>query len=237
MKRNLSSTSDSDRAESGRVNPPHAPLTPPASSPPREPPSVSQEVGPEVARHVYLKCAQRAHPDITPTDDFEILMLGGSDLKGCTTVAEKRGWLAARRTALSEALGSAEAVLQGAKQMLDRTIETSGVRHICYDNFLHASLYIPRCSASLILGTPTSACYPSTVANIPCGCGRLPSRGRSIVWISSRRGRGSLSTHRTITRSGSCQTRPLPGFKAPVPSSSSRSSAHSACSPQTFPWG
>ncbi|EIW63137.1 uncharacterized protein TRAVEDRAFT_17592 [Trametes versicolor FP-101664 SS1] len=126
LKRNLSSTSDSDRAESGRVNPPHEPLTPPASSPPREPPSVSQEVGPEVARHVYLECAQKAHPDITPMDDFEILMLGGSDLKGCTTVAEKRGWLAARRTALAEALGSAEAVLQGAKQMLDRTIETSG---------------------------------------------------------------------------------------------------------------
>lgn len=139
MKRNLSSTSDSDRAEFGRVNPPHAPLTPPASSPPREPPNVLHEGGPEVARHVYLECAQKAHPDVTPQDDFEILLLGGSDLKGCTTVAEKRRWLAARRAALSEALGSAEAVLEGAKRMLDRTIETSGVRHVYHDNFLHAS--------------------------------------------------------------------------------------------------
>ncbi|OJT05949.1 hypothetical protein TRAPUB_3136 [Trametes pubescens] len=102
-------------------------MSPPPSSPPAEqaatPPRIDRS--PVPMRSVYAKQARALHPDLTPKDDYEILMLGSDDLKGYTTDA-KRAWLSEEWTETVDEYGSEAEARQGIKEYLDAMVEPSG---------------------------------------------------------------------------------------------------------------
>ncbi|KAH9890031.1 hypothetical protein C8Q73DRAFT_667719 [Cubamyces lactineus] len=129
--------SESSQSGSGRAHArPYEPPTPAPSSPPRAPSADLYESGsstPEpgqavTARDTYLEFLQKAHPEMTPQNDFEILLLGSNWLKELKSAEEKRAWLAQQwqEHVDSEEFGSAEAVMESVKAMLDAVLPLAG---------------------------------------------------------------------------------------------------------------
>lgn len=114
----------------GRAEPRQT-MSPPPSSPPAEyaPSPPRTDRSPVSMRSVFAKQASALHQDITPKDDFEILMLGGDRLEGYTT-ADKRAWLAEEWTLTVAEYGSEAETRQSIKESLDAMVELSGVRRL-----------------------------------------------------------------------------------------------------------
>ncbi|KAI9061218.1 hypothetical protein FKP32DRAFT_1678544 [Trametes sanguinea] len=129
LKRHLSDVSESGQFESGRAHGrPYEPLTPAPSSPPRAPSADLHQSGPSTpgelaqtgtARDTYLEFVQKAHPEMTPQNDFEVLMLGSNRLKHMKSAEEKRAWLAQQWQVHVRESGSAEQVMEDVKSLLD----------------------------------------------------------------------------------------------------------------------
>ncbi|CDO68151.1 hypothetical protein BN946_scf184938.g3 [Trametes cinnabarina] len=137
LKRHLSEMSESGQPESGRAQPhPYEPLTPAPSSPPRAPSTdlhLSGSSTPErertgTARDTYLEFLQKAHPELTPRNDFEVLLLGSNWLKEMKSAEEKQAWLAQQwqEHVDSEEFGSAEAAMESVKAILDAVLPLAG---------------------------------------------------------------------------------------------------------------
>ncbi|KAI0639079.1 TIP-1 family-domain-containing protein [Trametes polyzona] len=81
-----------------------------------------------LTRDFYLAQARKHHPDLSPANDFEILMLGSYPLEDIPTSEAKLAWL---RTAWQEAVeeaGSATKVLSDCAEILNRYVEPTGIK-------------------------------------------------------------------------------------------------------------
>lgn len=122
-------TSSISYARSGRAapQPPRLP-TPPTSSPPQEPAGDESDII-NLAREIYLDFMREEHPEMTPENDFELLMLGSHRLPGAQTVAEKRLWLHDQWEKHVQTFGTAEAVMQNVRVLLESVVDSlTGVR-------------------------------------------------------------------------------------------------------------
>lgn len=70
---------------------------------------------------------QKAHPNITPRDDHDLLLLGSTVREG--TSAEILAWVDKKMENHIEIFGSRKAVLENAKKLLDGLVGMTGVRY------------------------------------------------------------------------------------------------------------
>ncbi|KAI0674827.1 hypothetical protein C8Q78DRAFT_1009108 [Trametes maxima] len=97
---------------------------PPSSSEPSALPAYPSSLVP--AREVYLEVFNKAYPNLTPRDDYDVLTLGSTRRTG--TNAEIQAWVDQRMELNITRSGSREAVLESAKKILDALIAPTGLK-------------------------------------------------------------------------------------------------------------
>ncbi|KAI0644642.1 hypothetical protein C8Q79DRAFT_913036, partial [Trametes meyenii] len=78
------------------------------------------------ARELHLEIVRENHPEMTPRGDFDVLMLGSHDLDREWGIEEKSEWLSQMWEQSVRDYGSAEVVLQHARDLLDSVVEPTG---------------------------------------------------------------------------------------------------------------
>ncbi|KAI0644634.1 hypothetical protein C8Q79DRAFT_912749 [Trametes meyenii] len=94
----------------------------PLSSEPSMPPAYLKSMVP--AREVYLEVFKDAYPNLTPRDDYDIMILGSNRRVG--TKEEILAWVDQRMQLDIKRSGSRDAVLESAKKLLDDLVAPTG---------------------------------------------------------------------------------------------------------------